>query len=78
MRAIGENPFRLDSPRPTRNFKDFAYNEIRYKSLAQSRPAEAEQLAEAAQAGIVEKYKLYEEMAGWDPARFGVPEPVQG
>jgi pyruvate-ferredoxin/flavodoxin oxidoreductase len=78
MRAVGENPFRLDSPRPTLKFRDFAYNEIRYKSLAQTRPAEAEQLLAAAQAGIVEKYRLYEEMAGWDPVRFGAPQPAQG
>jgi pyruvate-ferredoxin/flavodoxin oxidoreductase len=25
MRTIGENPFRLDSPRPTLSFKDYAY-----------------------------------------------------
>ena len=78
MRAIGENPFRLDSPRPTLKFRDYAYNEIRYRSLAQSRPVEAEQLLAAAQAGIVEKYRLYEEMAGWEPTRFGIPEPAQG
>jgi pyruvate-ferredoxin/flavodoxin oxidoreductase len=77
MRAVGENPFRLDSPRPTLKFRDYAYNEIRYRSLAQTRPAEAEQLLAAAQAGIVEKYRLYEEMAGWEPTRFRVPEPVQ-
>ncbi len=77
MRAVGENPFRLDSPRPTLKFRDYAYNEIRYSSLARSRPAEAEQLLAAAQAGIVEKYRLYEEMAGWEPTRFRVPEPVQ-
>ena len=78
MRAVGENPFRLDSPRPTLKFKDYAYNEIRYRSLAQSRPAEAEQLLAAAQAGVDEKYRLYEDMAGWDPARFAPHEPVQG
>jgi pyruvate-ferredoxin/flavodoxin oxidoreductase len=78
MRAVGENPFRLDSPRPTLKFRDYAYNEIRYRSLAQTRPAEAEQLLAAAQAGIVEKYRLYEEMAGWEPTRFRVPEPVPG
>ena len=38
MRAIGENPFRLDSPRPTIPFKDYAYNELRYSSLASTRP----------------------------------------
>ena len=77
MRAVGENPFRLDSPRPTLRFRDYAYNEIRYSSLARSRPAEAEQLLAAAQAGILEKYRLYEEMAGWAPTRFRAPEPVQ-
>jgi pyruvate-ferredoxin/flavodoxin oxidoreductase len=77
MRAIGENPFRLDSPRPTVAFRDYAYNEMRYRSLAQSRPEEAAQLLAAAQAGVDEKYRLYEEMAGWDATRFPVPEPVQ-
>ena len=76
MRAVGENPFRLDSPRPTLKFRDYAYNEIRYRSLAQARPVEAEQLLAAAQSGIEEKYRLYEEMAGWEPTRFRVPEPV--
>ena len=44
MREVGENPFLLDSPRPTIRFRDYAYNEMRYRSLAQSRPAEAEAL----------------------------------
>ena len=51
MRDVGENPFRLDSPRPTLPFHDYAYNEMRYRSLAQTRPEEAEQLLAAAQAG---------------------------
>jgi pyruvate-ferredoxin/flavodoxin oxidoreductase len=70
MRDIGENPFRLDSPRPTLKFHDYAYNEIRYRSLAQARPVEAQALAEAAQAAIMEKYRTYEDMAGWAPTRF--------
>jgi pyruvate-ferredoxin/flavodoxin oxidoreductase len=44
MRAIGENPFRLDSPRPTIPFRDYAYNELRYRALAQTRPREAAEL----------------------------------
>ncbi len=62
MRAAGENPFRLDSPRPTIGFKDFAYNETRYKALSVSRPAEAEALAQTAQAAILQKYRQYEAM----------------
>ncbi|HET8706362.1 MAG TPA: pyruvate:ferredoxin (flavodoxin) oxidoreductase, partial [Pseudomonadales bacterium] len=70
MREINENPFRLDSPRPSINFKDFAYNENRYKSLARTRPEEASRLMEMAQQAIYEKYRSYEEMAGWQASRF--------
>ena len=77
MREVNENPFRLDSPRPTLKFHDYAYNETRYKSLADSRPAEAAQLLAAAQAQVIEKYRLYEEMAGWHPTRFRAPEAVK-
>jgi pyruvate-ferredoxin/flavodoxin oxidoreductase len=70
MREIGENPFRLDSPRPTRKFEDYAYNEMRYRSLAQTRPDDAKALLGAAQQAIAEKYRLYEDMAGWSGQRF--------
>jgi len=78
MRSVGENPFRLDSPRPTLKFRDYAYNEIRYKSLAQTRPAEAALLLAAAQSAIDEKYRTYEEMAGWAATRFHPETPVVG
>ena len=70
MREAGESPFRLDSPRATLKFRDYALNEIRYRSLAASRPQEAERLMTQAQSAIEEKYRLYEEMAGWAPTRF--------
>src|ERR1700740_1090110 len=62
MRAIREHPLRLDSPRPTIRFRDYAYNELRYKALSQHRPHEAEELLTMAQAGVDEKYRTYEEM----------------
>ena len=70
MRAVGENPFRLDSPRPTVPLRDYAYNELRYKALAQNRPEEAADLLAQAQAAVNEKYRLYEKMASWSPERF--------
>jgi pyruvate-ferredoxin/flavodoxin oxidoreductase len=70
LREVDRNPFELDSPRPTLKFRDYAYNETRYKSLAQSRPEEAEELMAAAQAALEEKYRSYEEMAGWLASRF--------
>jgi len=80
MRELGENPFVLDSPRPTLPFKDYAYNEIRYRSLVQTRPEDAEKLLAAAQAAVHEKYRTYEEMAGWSATRFhpvGLPRGPQ-
>ena len=69
-RSSARNPFVLDSPRPTIRFRDYAYNETRYRALAQSRPEEAEALMAAAQAALEEKYRSYEEMAGWSASRF--------
>jgi pyruvate-ferredoxin/flavodoxin oxidoreductase len=76
MRAVGATPFVLDSARPRIKFRDYAYNEIRYRALAQSRPEDAANLLEAAQQAIGEKYRLYEEMAGWAPTRFAPTAPA--
>ncbi len=79
MREVGANPFVLDSPRPTVPFRDYAGNEMRYKSLAQTRPEDSKRLLDAAQAAILEKYRTYEEMAGWSASRFhpaGVDRPA--
>ena len=70
MRSIDENPFRLDSPRPRIPLKTYAYNELRYKSLADTRPAEAETVLALAQATVTEKYRQYEELAARDGTRF--------
>ncbi len=64
MRKIGENPFRLDSPRPAIPFKEYAYNELRYRELAATRPLEAEHLLHEAQMQLNEKYRMYEALAG--------------
>ncbi len=60
----GENPFVLDSPRPTIKLRDYADNELRYRMLARTNPKAAEQMMAAAQDAIDRKWKLYEDMAG--------------
>ena len=64
MRTVGERPFRLDSPRPTIAFKDYAYNELRYRALTHTDPQAAEALLAQAQQVVTEKYRQYEELAG--------------
>jgi pyruvate-ferredoxin/flavodoxin oxidoreductase len=70
MRGAGEAPFRLDSPRPTIPLKDYAYKELRYRSLASTRPEEATELLTLAQAAVTEKYAQYEALASRDGSRF--------
>ena len=63
MRTAGERPFRLDSPRPTIPLRDYAYNELRYRSLAKTDPRAAATLLAQAQQAVSEKYRQYEELA---------------
>ena len=55
MRSIGERPFQLDSPRPIIPFKAYAYNELRYRALANTDPATAAALLDQAQQVALEK-----------------------
>jgi pyruvate-ferredoxin/flavodoxin oxidoreductase len=63
MRTVGERPFRLDSPRPTIPLKDYAYNELRYRMLANTDPAAAAELLSKGQQVVTEKIRQYEELA---------------
>jgi pyruvate-ferredoxin/flavodoxin oxidoreductase len=57
------NPFVLDSPRPSMTLKEYAYHELRYKVLANTHPAEAEELMTMAQELVNLRWKNYEEIA---------------
>ena len=63
VRRTGENPFVLDSLRPSRAFTDYAENELRYRILKRTNPKEADQLMAKAEAYIRRKWDLYEVMA---------------
>ena len=63
LRQSDKNPFVLDSPRPRIAFKDYAYNELRYKMLQRIHPDEAERLLKLAQQVVNQKWELYEQMA---------------
>lgn len=63
LRKKNQNPFVLDSPRPTISLKDYAYNELRYKVLTMTNPTVAEELMKHAQDLVNLKWKTYEELA---------------
>jgi len=70
LRKNNRNPFILDSPRPTMPFRDYAYNELRYKVLTQTQPKEAEKLMVLAQEIVDLRWKTYEDMAGYGAHDF--------
>ena len=63
LRKKNQNPFVLDSPRPTVPLKDYAYNELRYKVLTITNPEAADELMKHAQELVNLKWKTYEELA---------------
>ncbi len=68
--AQGQNPFCLDSKKPSVPLKDYAYNEVRYKMLTRTKPEDAARLIAEAQVDVNERWKIYEDMAarGTKPA----------
>lgn len=70
LRKNDQNPFVLDSPRPSMAFRDYAYNELRYKVLTQTHPQEAERLMQLAQEMVDLRWKTYEDMAGFGAKSF--------
>ncbi|HMT73810.1 MAG TPA: pyruvate:ferredoxin (flavodoxin) oxidoreductase [Chitinophagaceae bacterium] len=63
LRKKNQNPFVLDSTRPSIPLKDYTYNELRYKVLTMTNPTEAERLMTLAQEMVNLKWKNYEELA---------------
>ncbi|MCB0907961.1 MAG: hypothetical protein KDB63_12690, partial [Nocardioidaceae bacterium] len=70
LRERGDNPFMLDSPRPTIRLRDYVYNELRYRSLRNAAPEEAERLLDLAQGAVDQRWATYEEMATRSAAEF--------
>jgi len=63
LRAAGGNPFLLDSPRPRIPLADYTHRELRYRSLANTDPAEAERLHGLAEQAVDQRWDVYEQMA---------------
>jgi len=63
--------FVLDSLAPSIPLKAYAYNEIRYRMLADSKPGEANRLLALAQEDVDHRWQVYEDLARRWPASPG-------
>ena len=70
VRADGGNPFLLDSPRPRIPLAAYTDRELRFRSLANTNPAEAERLHGLAEDAVDQRWSVYEEMATRGPQDF--------
>jgi pyruvate-ferredoxin/flavodoxin oxidoreductase len=70
LRQADRNPFVLDSPRPSIKLKEYALNELRYKMLSRTHPAESEHLLTLAQQAVKQKWDIYEDMASRSGSHF--------
>ncbi len=70
IRALGGNPFLLDSPRPRLPLASYTDAELRFRSLATTDPAEAARLHRLAEEAIATRWELYEEMATQDASQY--------
>lgn len=59
----GKNPFVLDSKEPKASFREFLNGEVRYSSLVQTFPEQAEELFIKAEKEAKEKYEKYKKLA---------------
>jgi pyruvate-ferredoxin/flavodoxin oxidoreductase len=63
VRATGGNPFLLDSPRPRIPLTEYTNRELRYRTLTNTDPAEAERLHALAEQAVEQRWDVYEQMA---------------
>jgi len=70
LRAVGHNPFLLDSPRPRIPLSDYLYRELRYRTLVETNPTEADRLLRLAEEAVRQRWQVYEEMAGRGAEHF--------
>ncbi len=63
----GKNPLQLDSRAPKEKFVQYAYNETRYRMLAQARPAEAKRLLREAVQDVERSWRFLEHLAAFQP-----------
>jgi pyruvate-ferredoxin/flavodoxin oxidoreductase len=75
LAADGRHPMQLDSKAPTLPLAEFQTKEARFAMLARSRPEQFSRLQELSQSDAVERWQLYEQLAG---VERGVPGDATG
>jgi pyruvate-ferredoxin/flavodoxin oxidoreductase len=63
LKALGKNPFQLDSKEPTASFQEFVRSEVRYSALLRQFPDSAQSKIEQAEIDAMERLAKYKQLA---------------
>ena len=63
LRDAGRNPMHIDSSEPSISFREYASSENRYRVLAKTNPAAADELMDKAQADVLKRWQAYQRLA---------------
>jgi pyruvate-ferredoxin/flavodoxin oxidoreductase len=66
----GKNPLQLDSKPPSIDYADYAYGEVRFRTLKASMPERADYLLKQAQKDAIRRYNFYKQLASIDYSRI--------
>jgi pyruvate-ferredoxin/flavodoxin oxidoreductase len=66
----GKNPLQLDCKEPSISFEEYAYSEIRFRTLKGKDPQRAKMLVELGQKDCDRRWHLYSQMAAMDYSKF--------
>ncbi|NJO45029.1 MAG: pyruvate:ferredoxin (flavodoxin) oxidoreductase [Oscillatoriales cyanobacterium RM2_1_1] len=75
LALTGKNPLQLDCRSPKKSVESFMYQENRFKMLTKSKPTEAKQLLQQAQADVDHRWAMYHYLAN---RTLDTPEALQG
>jgi pyruvate-ferredoxin/flavodoxin oxidoreductase len=77
--AEGKNPLIIESKDPSIPFEQYAYNETRYRMLAQSDEERAEELLKMAQKDVNSRWRMYKQLAAmhYNGSDNGSEEPTE-
>ncbi len=73
LMAQGKNPLVIDSKRPDLPLEKYAYNETRYRMLAQSDEERSVALMQAAQKDVQRQWNHYQQLLAMYEAEYGTP-----
>ena len=62
----GKNPLKLDCKAPSISYEDYAYSEIRFRTLKAKKPERAKKLLKLGQDDCTHRWKLYSQLANLD------------